>query len=445
VNDLNDRLRVPPHSQVAEQALLGALLIDPDALARIPVLRPAHFFPHEHRTIFEAILGMAGKACDVVTLYAALGERAEQVGGLAYLNALACSVGGASAIERHCEIVMARAQLRALIAAADETATTAFASAGANVAELVEAAQGRLAAIAVQSSVKAPRSLAEVAVQRSQWYDDLQSGKALPGWATGLPALDEMLSGGLRPGGLYILAARPKVGKSSLALWLAEHMAAQGLPALVLSLEMPDVEVADRAVALAGRVDYGALVSGRMDAEGWSRTTEALDRLAALPLWVDDEPALTLQGIRAKARSVRGLKVLVLDYLQLCAGTREDDNRNAQIEQLTRGLKALAKSAGLAVIALSQLNRAVESRAVKRPYLSDLRDSGAIEQDADAVLMLWVHRSLQMGHKVLGCALEANRQGRTGAVALAFDGRHQQWAQSTESLDDAKSSSRGFE
>lgn len=441
-----DRLRIPPHSQEAEQALLGALMLDGKALDRVPGLRAAHLYRQEHRLILEAIMGLvaAGAECDVVSVYAALGSNAEAVSGLPYLNALAQSVAGTGSITRHADIVRAKAQLRALIHAADETMTAAYGSTGTNVPELVEKAQAALSAIANESTVKAPRSLSEIAVQRSQWYEDLASGKVAPGWPCGIARLDDMLGGGLRPGGLYILAARPAVGKSSFALFLAEKMAAQGLPALVLSQEMPDVEVADRAVSLTGRVDYSALVSGRMDAEAWGRTAEALDRLAGLPLWVDDEPALTLPAIRAKARSVKGLRVLVLDYLQLCAGTRDDDNRNAQIEAITRGLKALAKSAGVAVIALSQLNRDVEKRAVKRPQLADLRDSGAIEQDADAVLMLWVHREFP-DSKLIGCAVEKNRQGRTGIVALHFEGRHQRWGQSTEPLELTPSGKRGFE
>lgn len=438
------RLRVPPSSQEAEQSLLGALLLDPEALDRVAKLRPAHLYRHEHRTIFEAIVGVvaAGQTCDVISVFDALGEKAAGVGGISYLNALAQSVPSSRGIESYAEIIRSKAQLRALIAAGDETATAAFASRGGNVGELVESAQAALSAIATESTVKAPRSLAQIAAERTQHYEDLQEGRISAGWPTSLPTLDAMLGGGLRAGGLYILAARPAVGKSSFALWLAERMASQGLPALVLSQEMPDVEVADRAVALAGHIDYGALVSGRMEKEDWTRTVDAMERLAALPMWVDDEGALSLHSIRAKARSVKGLKVLVLDYLQLCAGTKDDDNRNAQIEQLTRGLKALAKSAGIAIVALSQLNRNVETRAVKRPMLSDLRDSGAIEQDADAVLMMWPHQVFESGHKLIGCAVEKNRQGRTGAVCLDFDGAHQRWGQSSVNLD-AKPEAKG--
>jgi replicative DNA helicase len=444
----NDRLRVPPHSSEAEQALLGVLLFDATVLDRMQALRSAHFYRHEHRLIFDAIVGLvtSGAECDVVSVFEALGDNAERVGGLPYLNALAHTVSGSRSVARHALIVRDKAQLRALIAAGDEVASAAFEAPIGAVSDLVENAQAKLSAIASEATVKAPRSLAQIAVQRSQWYEDLAEGKVAPGWPTGIPRLDEMLGGGLRAGALYILAARPAVGKSSFALWIAEKMAAQGLPALVLSQEMPDTEVADRSVALTGRVDYSALTTGRLDREGWSRVSEALEHLAGLPLWLDDEPALTLHAIRAKARSVKGCKVLVLDYLQLCSGTKDDDNRNAQIEALTRGLKALAKSAGIAILALSQLNRDVEKRAIKRPQLADLRDSGAIEQDADAVLMLWLHSSHEIsGHKVIGCALEKNRQGRTGTVALDFYGQHQRWGQSTESLDSAPARARSFE
>jgi len=175
-----------------------------------------------------------------------------------------------------------------------------------------------------------------------------------------------------------------------------------------------------------------------MDGEHWGRASEAMDRLARLPFFIDDQGALTLRDIRAKAKSVKGLKVLVLDYLQLCAGTRRDGNRNADIEEISRGLKALAKELGCAVLALSQLNRNVETRASKRPNLSDLRDSGAIEQDADVVMFLWPVRELEAeGRRIVGLGIDKNRQGRTGEFGLDFYGDTQRWSQSTADIHQA--------
>lgn len=272
-------------------------------------------------------------------------------------------------------------------------------------------------------------------MERTAHYEALQAGKAVAGWPTNIPRLDLLLNGGLRPGGLYIEAARPSVGKSSLAQWLGMVMAKSGLKVLFLSLEMTCEELADRAVSSSGRIDYSALQTGRMSNEHWSRAVDALDAVELKNFYVDDQAGITLTDIRAKAKQVPGLNVLILDYLQLCAGSGvKDANRNSEIEQISRGLKTLAKELGIAVIALSQLNRQVEQRTNKRPMLSDLRDSGAIEQDADAVIFLWPVRELPNGVRLIGLGLDKNRQGRCGEVALHFEGAVQRWTESSESV-----------
>ena len=247
--------------------------------------------------------------------------------------------------------------------------------------------------------------------------------------------LDRLLNG-LRAGGLYILAARPSVGKSSFAESIALVLAGNGLPVLFCSMEMAEGEVADRAIANLGGVSYSALLTGQMDAVDWQHSTEAIEALSRMPFHVDDEPALTLRSIRAKARSIKGLRLLVIDYVQLAASTRRDGNRNSEIEEISRGLKALAKELGIAVLALSQLNRDVEKRTNKRPGLSDLRDSGAIEQDADVVMFLWPVRDFTEteGRKILGLGIDKNRQGRLGEIGLDFYGDNQRWAQSTADI-----------
>ena len=210
-----------------------------------------------------------------------------------------------------------------------------------------------------------------------------------------------------------------------------------GLSTLFLSLEMLEGEVTDRGVSSAGRVSYGAILTGTMDRENWSRTTEALDQFGRLPFRIDDQQALTLREIRIKAKSIKGLKVLVLDYLQLCAGagTRRETNRNSEIEEISRGLKALAKALGIAVLALSQLNREVGQRSNKRPRLSDLRDSGAIEQDADVVMFLWTVREFEAeGRRVIGLGIDKNRQGRLGEISLDSYGDTQRWGESTAAI-----------
>jgi len=441
IPDEVSNLRIPPHSVEAEQSVLGGLLLDNSAWDRAGnMLADGDFYRHEHRTIFAAIAGLinACKPADVITVFERLQQarKADECGGLPYLNALAQSVPSAANIRRYAEIVRERALRRTVISTAGDAATLAWSTDDAGAAiDQIGTMFGDLQRMQVR---KAPRSIADVAIGRLDHYTDLEQGSVVAGWPTGIDALDVKLNGGLRAGGLYILAARPSVGKSSLAQSVGLHLAGAGLETLFLSLEMAESEVADRGVASAGRVSYSALLTGKMDGEHWGRASEAMDRLARLPFFIDDQGALTLRDIRAKAKSVKGLKVLVLDYLQLCAGTRRDGNRNADIEEISRGLKALAKELGCAVLALSQLNRNVETRASKRPNLSDLRDSGAIEQDADVVMFLWPVRELEAeGRRIVGLGIDKNRQGRTGEFGLDFYGDTQRWSQSTADIHQA--------
>lgn len=438
-------------SEAAEQAVLGSLLLDCGTLSHIR-LTEADFHSAAHRVIFGAIMAEVaqGRHTDELGVFLRLqGEGRElQAGGLAYINALGESVTSSRGIKRHAEIVKDKARHRALLAASDEAAEIALAG-DEPIAEKTERIAALFQTLQREHVERMPRKIAEIALARTAYYEDLQEGRAVPGWPTGIPGLDSMLGGGLKPGGLYILAARPKVGKSSLAQTICVTLAKRQLPSLFLSQEMSSEEVADRAVVSAGRLNYTAMLTGKMGHDDWRRASDALEDLSSAAMWVDDQGGLTLYDIIAKARSIPGLRVLVLDYLQLSSSKLKDANRNAQIEELTRGLKAFAKQAGLAVLALSQLNRKVEERASKRPMLSDLRDSGAIEQDADAVMFLWPHRDLDGGAKLVGLAVEANRQGRCGSVGLHFDGSTQTWGESTMSVEHEpikqQQRGRGFE
>ena len=428
-----------PWSCEAEQSVLGGLLLDNSAWDRAAasLLTGGEFYSEQHRTIYAAICGLvsAGKPADIITVFEALQRagKAESSGGLSYLNSLAQSVPSASNIRRYADIVRERAAKRTLIATADQALTLAREEGdwGATV-DRITTMFGELQRHQVR---KVPRAIADIAIEHIDHYTALEEGTVTAGWSTHIPALDSRLNGGLRPGDLCILAARPSGGKSSFSQYLGLTFAKDGLPALFLSLEMGEAEVADRAVASAGRVSYSALLTGKMDSDHWSRTSEAMERLGRLPFFIDDQPALTLRDIRIKAKSVKGLKVLILDYLQLCAGTRRDSNRNSEIEEISRGLKALAKELGIAVIALSQLNRDVEKRTNKRPALSDLRDSGAIEQDADVVMFLWPVREFEAeGRRIIGLGIDKNRQGRLGDVGLDFYGDTQRWGESTADI-----------
>jgi replicative DNA helicase len=427
-----------PWSREAEQSVLGGLLLDNTAWDRAgALLQPQHFFDHRHGMVFGAIgsLITATKPADVITVFERLQSlrQADECGGMAYLNAMAQSVPSAANMRRYAEIVRERADQRALITAAD-TAMSIARETGP-VADKLDRICALLGQLERQQVRKAPRSLAAILVERLDHINELGEGKRAPGWPTRIPWLDKVLNGGLLPGRLYGIAARPSVGKSSLAEAIGLTLAGHELPTLLLSQEMPDVEVADRAVASIGRLDYEQLQTGQLAGDDWGRLSEAVEQGARLPFYVDDQPALRLTDIRAKARMVKGLKVLIIDYLQLCAGSGGKDNRNAEIEEITRGLKALAKDMNIAVIVLSQLNREVEKRANKRPNLGDLRDSGAIEQDLDVVMFLWPVRELEAeGRRIIGLEVAKNRQGKRGEIGLDFFGATQRWGESTADI-----------
>jgi len=454
---MNETLRLPPHSVEAEQSVLGSLLMDNKCFDRVAdVVTEAEFYRGEHKLIFAAIAAMVkkGKPADVLTVFDRMQNEGtlEDAGGLPYLNQLAMSVPGSANARRYAEIVSERATLRALIAACDEAATAAFNPQGMAASEIVDSVAQKLALLERKTATKGPRALSDLLPARIDHFNAIADGTAKAGWSTSIPRLDRALSGGFRAGHVYILAARPSVGKSSFAQAISLHFAEMHGPVLMLSQEMPEAEVADRALANLGALDYGDLQTGQMNdtghGNGWAKLCDAVDFGRNLPFYVDDQPALRLADIRVKARQVKGLKLLVLDYLQLCSG--DGDNRNAEVEQISRGLKALAKELGFAVLALSQLNREVEKRASKEPQLSDLRDSGAIEQDADAVLFLWPVKEYEGGARLVGLKLDKNRQGTKPRFGLHFNGAHQRWAESTEPLAEhgvlgQKTAHKGYE
>ncbi len=435
------RLRIPPQSVEAEQSVLGGLLLDSSAWDRIgDLLTEADFYRHDHRQIFGAIeaLATASREADVITVFAHLqaSGKAEDVGGMVYLNALASSVPSASNIRRYAEIVREKSLQRALVAAADEAATLAFNAELGQVNATMERCITLFDAVQRRGVVQGPRDARNLAVARVDHFNDVATKEVPVAFSTGLSDLDHRLNGGLQEGRVYVLAARPSVGKSSLALQIGLHHA-QDLRrgVLVLSQEMPSEEVADRALANLGGVDYGEMQRGQLSDMSWGRFSDAVERMGRLPLWIDDQAALTLGDIRAKAFALRreGLKLLIVDYLQLCSGQAKGKqvNRNTELEEITRGIKALAKQLRISVLLLSQLSREVEKRSTPEPNLGDLRDSGAIEQDADVVLGLWVARHWS-DRKVMALSVLKNRQGERGArIPLDFYGQYQQWTDST--------------
>ena len=428
-------LRVPPHSVEAEQSLLGGLLMDNAAFDRVAdTVAEADFYSQQHKRLFAAVASIvrSGKPADTITVFERLdAERAaDEVGGLAYINALAQCVPSASNAVRYAEIVRERADLRRVIAACDEASTQAFDA--KDIGPLVESLSATLTQIERRQMRKEPRrldALARVALDR---YTAMSEGKASPAWATGIAPLDRLLNGGLRPGKVYGLAARPSVGKSSAARAIGLNLAAAGVPTLLLSQEMPDDEVADCALAQLGGIESHRLQSGRLADTDWHGLSDAIHYTAGIPFYVDDDGGLTIQQIASKARSIKGLKVLVLDYLQLSTSTLKNASTNDQVGEISKGLKALAMRMGLAVIVLSQLNRDVEKRVDKEPQLSDLRDSGAIEQDLDVAVMLWTVREPSDGPRFVGWKVAKHRGGRKGRFGMDFDAARYAWSESDE-------------
>jgi replicative DNA helicase len=423
-------------SPSAEQGLLGGLMIDSDFLFdKISGMVTAQdFHKAAHRAIFEAIQGFvaAGKPVDVVLVFNALRDRTDEAGELPYLNSLAQYAPATRTMRAYAEVIREKSMTRSLVRALSEARELAHGP--EPTAQKLDSILSLFSPLQKGTVKKEPRLLGDVALERAAHYEAMEAGSIVPGWPTGIPMLDRRLNGGFRPGKLYILAARPGIGKSSLSAQLLIKQAKDGRPGLMLSQEMPVEEVADRAVSSMGQIDYGAIQTGKLSDSDWANTVAMIEECRGLPIWLDDQGALTLSDIKAKVRMCKGLKVVVLDYLQLCSAEKNSSNRNGEIEEISRGLKAMAMELGLAVIMLSQLNREVEKRPNKRPLLSDLRDSGSIEQDADAVVFLWPVKDYEDGNKIVGIGIDKNRQGRTGEAALHFNGNRQHWGESSEPL-----------
>jgi replicative DNA helicase len=432
------RLRVPPHSIEAEQSVLGGLLLDNLAWDRAAdLLTDSDFYRFEHRQIYAAIGALIGaaKPADVITVFEQLQThgRAEDCGGLAYLNALAQSVPSAANLRRYAEIVRERAILRKLIAASDEIATNAFNPQGRAVAQILDEAEGKILKVGEEGArqrqgFQSIDKLMGALIDRvNELYEN--GAEDVTGVRTGFYELDRMTAG-LQKGDLIVLAARPSMGKTAFALNIAEHVAVhETLPVLVFSMEMGASQLALRLVGSLGRIDQQHLRTGRLANEEWTRLAEAVDRLKQAQVFIDETPALNAAELRARARRMARqfggtLGLIVVDYLQLMSGSSgSDENRATELGEISRGLKALAKELQCPVIALSQLNRSVETRNDKRPMMSDLRESGAIEQDADIIMFIYRDDYYNSDSKVPGVSeiiVAKQRNGPVGTVELVF-------------------------
>ncbi|HEU4460025.1 MAG TPA: replicative DNA helicase [Methylibium sp.] len=432
-------LRVPPNSVEAEQSVLGALLLESNAWDRVAdVLIESDFYRHEHKLIFSAIGALVDKSqpADVITVLEKLQStgKADDAGGIAYLNALAQSVPSASNIRRYAEIVREKAVLRKLIEASDEIATAAFNTQGRAVTQIVDEAEGKILKIGEEGS-RSQQGFFTMEKLSLQLIDRVQEladhgAEEVTGVRSGFYDIDRMTAG-LQPGDLIVLAARPSMGKTALALNIAENVAVhEGLPAVVFSMEMGAAQLALRMVGSLGRIDQQHLRTGRLGDDEWGRLTEAVDKLSKSSIFIDETAALTPSELRARARrqarQCGKLGLIVVDYLQLMSGSGggSEENRATVLGEISRGLKALAKELQCPVIALSQLNRSVETRTDKRPMMSDLRESGAIEQDADVIMFIYrddyYNKDASKEPGVAEIIIAKQRNGPTGTAKLTF-------------------------
>ena len=430
------QLRIPPHSIEAESSVLGGLLLDNGAWDRVgDVLIDSDFYRYEHRLVYAAVGKLVGesKPADVITVHEELQRqgKGEEIGGLAYLNALAQYVPSAGNIRRYAEIVRERSILRQLVSASDDIATNAFNPKGRAVATILDEAEGKIFKIGEEGS-RMKQGFQGMDSLVVQLLDRVQEMADNPNDVTGVPTgfydLDRMTAG-LQGGDLVVLAARPSMGKTAFAINIAEHVALnEGLPVAVFSMEMGASQLAVRIVGSIGRIDQSHLRTGRLTDEEWPRLTEAIERLRNVSLHIDETPGLTPAELRANARRLARqcgkLGLIVVDYLQLMTGSSSgDENRATELGEISRGLKALAKELQCPVIALSQLNRSVEQRTDKRPMMSDLRESGAIEQDADIIMFIYRDDYYNKDSREPGVAeiiIGKQRNGPTGTVKLAF-------------------------
>jgi replicative DNA helicase len=438
IEGLEQRLKVPPNAVEAEQSLLGGLMLNKTAWDKVAdVITAEDFYRNDHRLIFTAIAELVenGHPCDVVTASEHLAKRGElgKAGGLEYLASLANETPGAANARAYANIVRERSMLRSLIDAGNEISGSAFATDGRSATELVDEAERRVFAIAEKGARGRSgfRSLREILPETVDRIDLLhQSDGDITGIATGFTELDKMTAG-LQGGDLVIVAGRPSMGKTTLAVNIAENAAIGGkVPTAIYSMEMPSQQLAFRMISSLGRVDMKHLRTGRFPDEDWSRINTAVQLMSDAPIFIDDTAGLSPTEIRARARRLQrehGLGLIVIDYLQLMTVPGNKENRATEISEISRSLKALARELELPIIVLSQLNRSVEQRTDKRPVMSDLRESGAIEQDADLIVFIYREEvyNPDTPKKGLGdIAIAKQRNGPIGDFLLTFVGRY---------------------
>jgi replicative DNA helicase len=438
-----DQIKLPPHSVEAEQSVLGGLLLEATALDKITdLVQPDDFYRQEHRLIFRQIVRLSeqAKPVDVITVAEALEIAGEldKVGGLPYLGGLAQNVPSAANIRRYGEIVRERSIMRKLAEVGSDIASSAYNPTGRDAAQLLDEAESKVFEIAEAGSkgkqgfLPMPPLLTQV-VERIETLYARDNTSDVTGIATGFTDLDRKTSG-LHPGDLVIIAGRPSMGKTALAINIAENVAMDSkLPVAIFSMEMGATQLVMRMIGSVGKLNQQDLRTGKLQDDDWGRLTQALGKLNDAPIYIDESAALSSLDLRARSRRLHrqnnGLGLIVVDYLQLMSSNvgKASENRATEISEISRSLKALAKELQVPVIALSQLNRSLEQRTDKRPVMSDLRESGAIEQDADLILFIYrdeVYNSDSPSQGKAEIIIGKQRNGPIGKVELAFRGEY---------------------
>lgn len=428
----------PPHSLPAEQALIGAMLRDPRAYERVgDKVTAADFYALGHRLHWQAITDMldASQPCDIVTLAEKLARDGHlaDAGGMDYLRVISQATNTTANIAAYADLVRDMAIMRAMLSAAGEQVADVYQPEGRKAGELLATAQSRLAALAERGQLaRGPITAREMtghALDHLQRMNDRPDG--MEGVSTGWPSLDK-LTRGLEPSSLVILAARPSMGKTTFGVQLAQQVAAKAdKPVLIFSLEMSVAAIGLRMISSLGRIDHDHVRASQMDEDEWPRVTLASNKMAKLPLHIDDQSGLTVRDINVRsqrlAREHGGLSLIVIDYLGLIAFAGRVENQNLGIGQITAALKGLAKSLKVPVVLLSQLNRNLEQRPNKRPIMADLRDSGSIEQDADLIAFIYRDEVYHPDSQDTGTAeliIAKHRNGETGTLRYAFIGKY---------------------
>ena len=434
----NDPLRMPPHSVEAEQSVIGGLMLDNSTWQAVEDrVQEEDFYRRDHRVVFAAIKELFGKEtpADVLTVSEALKANGEleNIGGEIYLFELAKNTPSAANISAYAQIVHERSVLRQLISVSNEIATDAYNPGNQNIVDLLDSAEQKVFKIAEQGSRgDGPENIKSLLTDAVEKIDALyRSDEAITGLPTGFDDFDEMTSG-LQQSDLVIIAGRPSMGKTALGMNIVENVAVNvKKPVLVFSMEMSGSSLAMRLMSSLGKINQHKVRTGKLDDHDWQNLTESLGKLSEAPIFIDDTPALSPAEVRARARRLAkeqgGLGMIMVDYLQLMQIPGMNENRTLEISTISRNLKALAKELDVPVVALSQLNRSLEQRADKRPVMSDLRESGAIEQDADLIVFIYRDEVYYEDSRDKGSAeiiIAKQRNGPIGKVKLTFRGQY---------------------